>query len=508
MIYQYLNEKETVMKTQNRDGKLPDNGMVDKKMAIPSGSTAQSIANTNPEYLEIDILKWIKAQNNVVGLYRKYFYNKQSMIASDFRNDIGDKYPAITDNNGYIQFKNPEDSANLNSIIRSIALDENILRSANYTDQQIMNIITNGYFPESLSEKECRAAIDLILQDSKMLVSILTQMIRTNYAVLNISIQKVNDTISLLNNDSTVHKGMSEIKNIFNNPDVLKKYKLGASNYDFRPLGGGCMFLSKAPSVRVSYKPSRKINFIFKYDAVVMTHANEYKGKWICEPVSTLHHSNISDVIDLLYILRKEGFKNVFIGCCNPGGVEVPDDLKNDKNFHYTTPKQSTYLESDIYNDEQEIMSIYNELQILCNEVNIELLIEGKFTEFVKRSIKRISELVKKLWARLVEFFNKIIRSISEKVGRLLNIPNSKTKFKEPIEVSFVSFSGKAAKVDKKKCYSAEDIKHSVDEANKSINNAIKIHQQKVDQAIKNAEQRLKQIGVKESGIFINTDFM
>lgn len=266
----YLNEKEEIFKTHDR-GNLPKNLLFDDKESIPSGTLANSMANTNPEFINIQHLNNIANQANLCKLYQDFVKSVYNDCLKDFYGKIQSGHYKI---NMQIpgQISNPEVFNNMNSIVNVMSNDIDTLKLKGLSTLQIMDIITKGYIPESLNEKECRAAINLILSNSKIMVNILTNCLRSNYKSLNLSLQEAEMIIDELNDDSATHEGMAKIKEIMENPKILKKFRLGSFNYDFRSIGGGCMFLSSTPNVQVSHKPSKKLNLIFRYDAVVMAH--------------------------------------------------------------------------------------------------------------------------------------------------------------------------------------------------------------------------------------------
>lgn len=621
MIYKVYTEKEEIMKTHDRrdTNKHPDltpyNPTLPPNLySIPSGSTMQSLANTDLEKINLQQLENIKHSKNICQLYQLLFdqiYRLDEAELTRIANNL----------------KNIEDLNSVNSIIQLIQADKILLQQRGLSDQEIARIIYNGYIPESLSEKECRAAINLIINNSKLLISQLTAMIKRNYTSLNLSISEAQLLIMNLNDDANTDIGFKKIKEIFEDPKVLNKFKLG-NNFDFRPIGGACMFLSKTPNIRISQKPSKKLNLIFKYDAIVAGHGmyedvaadplrnvndavknattnvegllnavkyavqdpnniqkafsniynilkqynpansnflsnlkkadsdfrnglvggntnfadqkhaddfNKYYNpaiqdvkklinqiefangnrdaeskNWTSEPISTLSQSSLTSVVDILRALKNEGFKNVYICNCNPGGVRMPKDLSEDKDFKYTFGTHNLYLESECDALDSDIVSIYNELCNLQDEVDSYLFTEGKVSEFLKSAAKKARELIKKLWSRLIEIFKNVISSISGKVTKLLNLPNSKKKLEKPIEVNLISFSGNNAKLNTIKCNEISDLKKAADVANNSINITIKNLQAKSNSAIQNIEQHIamNKVTTNESTLFDNIQFI
>lgn len=617
------------MKNHNRRNLPKLDGTDERHISFPSGDSFNSLANTNPEAINIAKLQQLKKSKDIVKDFNDYFWNLRQDITNAAEAELSAKKNATAD-----------DVSNYNSqIIQSYERDLNILQNEldsdgnrRYSDDDIKKMLQYTYLPESLTAKGCRALINLRLNQSKILINILTEMIKANYNVFNLSLQEANLLVDELNDENTSHEAMKKIKGFLENPSTLKKFKMGTNNYDFRPIGGACMFLSSTPNIKISQKPSKKLNLIFKYDAIVVGHGlkmdvsidkksiknfskdseeeidkylkeleqkanaaesvskkavndlNNYEqiwhsvkasikdyhtnddiddlytklnklysdaatskgqvqfmyindvntfntdfpaalqslkkttnfiksikdpknarkdGKsqdWTCEPISTMRSSNLTSVVDVVRALKDEGFKNIYIGNCNPGSVKLPRDLRNSKDFHVTYGMHSVYLEQEYI----EINSIVNELYMLQEDV----ITEGKALDFLKQSARKAGELLKKLWAKLIELIRNITNKIRTKITDILQLPDSRKKLKQPIKISTIELSSNGATISETKCSNVEDIKTQIDKANKSLNNIISKIKSEDEATIKAIENRMNKLNLKESGIFVECDFM
>ena len=628
MIYNVYNEKQTIMKNHNRRVLPKLDGSDETRISSPSGDSFNSLANTDPEAINLAKLQQIKQSKNIVKEFNDYFWNLRQGLVDTANAELEAKKNATAD-----------DVSNYNSqIIVSYERDLDILQkeldlngNRKYSDEDIKKMLQAIYLPESLSARGCRALINIRLNQSKILINTLTAAIKANYNAFNLSLQEANLLVDELNDENTSHEAMKKIKGFLENPSTLKKFKMGDNNYDFRPIGGGCMFLSKTPNIKISQKPSKKLNLIFKYDAIVAGHGlkmdvsidkksvknfemdskeierylkplqqqsydagiiskkavidpNNFaqiyqsvntvikayyadndidklyskldrlcgealtsKGKvqfmfthdveifnkvhpaalqqlkrtvnfikttkspeiikkdgnsqdWTCEPISTMKSSNLTSVVDIIRALKDEGFKNIYIGNCNPGGVKLPKDLRNSKDFHVTYGMHSVYLEQDY----EEIDCIMHELYTLQETV----FTEGKTLDFLKQCARKTGELLKKMWSKLIEIFKNITSKIRSKLMDLLQLPESKKKLNKPIEISVLNISSNGASLSKSKCSSVDDIKSQIDAANKSINALISKTKSEDETVIRAIENRMNKLNLKESGIFSECVFI
>lgn len=490
------NIKDTLANNLNKHMSGGDQGL-----AFPSGNAFESMARTNPEYFNNAKLKELQASTNLVHDFNEYF---KSIILGDIKK-FNDKY-------GEFHLPDDDDAGEFNTTIHRMIISQyRMLKMSGVSEDEVVKCITEQYIPESLTEKGCRALINIRINNSRLLTDSLTKMLRHNYQALGISLAEAKHLIFELNQDSINSKAIGKIKEMLKDPNKLKRFKMDEYNYDFRSIGGACIFLSQDPSIQFSQHPSKRLMDIFKYDAIVTAHGsyidNNRSGNivqkikdgssrdWVCQPVSTLKASNLTTIVDILRALKKEGFKNVYVGACNPGSVQLPKDIIMDKSFKVTMGLQSVYLENNLVNDPiyQDICTLEHRLNDMSDEYggeysnfslnelyteydNIESILNEGVIEAIKQFAKKAVSIIIEIWRHIVAFFKsiytKISVSIKEKFG---NNYNSKTP--KPISINVISMVGNGTStIDKYTANTPDDIKNIVQKANMSISNRIKHH--------------------------------
>lgn len=486
------------------------------KLSFPSGNAFESMARTNPEYFNNAKLKELKASKNLVDDFNQYF---KSIIMGDVKKHK-DKYGEF-----YIPLGSNDDSSEFNTAIHRVLLTQYNLLSNFVTQDVAIKCVTEEFIPESLTEDGCRALINIRLQNSKILTDSLTKMLRHNYQALGISSAEARHLLFELTQDSTNSKAMEKIKELLKDPNKLQKFRMGENNYDFRSIGGACIFLSEDPSIQFSQHPSKRLADIFKYDAIVTAHGGyspigsggvikrvrDGKSRnWVCQPVSTLHQSNLTSIVDILRALKKEGFKNVYVGACNPGSVQLPNDIIMDKSFKVSMGMHSVYLESELYDDPQyqNLCAIEEQLTSMCMEygdnysgytlnelyteidsINNEYVLNEGVVSALIGFAKKAAQIIMEIWKRIVGFFKSIYQKcfgfIREKFG-----DKSKNKMKKPIEVNTIAMNGDGtASIVKSTATTPDDITNIIQKSNISINNRIQYHSNKETAYIRKLEQ-------------------
>lgn len=616
-IYKIYNEAEERFKNVNRK-RMPRSSSEENIFSIPSGNAFESLATSNPELFEKKKLKSLLSSKNIVKDFNDYF--------TKFMDDIRDEYTKEA-NNGTI--KTLDDTLKFNTValhgyITDIENLKNLVDNNGnrlYNDDEIKRMVNETYIPESLTEEGCRSLIKARLSKNKILTDSLIKMLKANYLQFNLSTEEANSLIDKLNNDSENNKAIGFVKKILDDPSILNKYKIGNNNYDFRPIGGACMFLSNTPGIQITQKPSRKLDLIFKYDAIIVGHGQElessinnskeiydnlniddiiksadrlisivknahkdstniiedankikeciiaYKsdnninrlasdlkdidnslisnaskeivfenfkdlnefrksfsslrnaihkpefiikarnnpeqaikdGKsqnWTQEPISTLSHSNMTSVIDILRALKSEGFKNIYVGSCNPGGIRIPKDLKDDPDFKVTYGTASVFMESYLSN--YTLDELQSELYEIYNEIDNCVITEGRISDFLKSLVKKAIKILYEIWSRVVDFFKFIFDKIREIFSKKLGSVESE-KLKKPVKIGVVSFNGDSAKYSEVECSSPEEIKSNISKANDSINQAIRKYKTIENNAIKRIENVINSGKIKNS---------
>lgn len=223
------------------------------------------------------------------------------------------------------------------------------------------------------------------------------------------------------------------------------------------------------------------------------------KKKWTIQPVDTLQKKDITDAVELLYQLRKEGFKNVLLTSCNPGNVDIPEDIKKDPNFKVTYGTTSVYKESApvatdeveeqlnlmeayldesaarngiVLNEAATLEDLYNEYTAIYNSGKISYLHEG-VGDFLKTLASKAVEIVIALWKALLKFFRAIWQKIKEFfVGKPTEKAQEK-KTEKPIEATIIEISGNHASTKKIKGNTLEEVKNEVLKSTQKISQAM-----------------------------------
>lgn len=623
MKFRIITEKEEIMHTQNRrmipkGTYIPNSNNVingtrgDDQHSNPSGNLFDSIANSDPDMIERYKLKSLLNSKNIVDDFNKYFID----IISNYETKIEDWQKS-----SYIK---EEDVYKFNTNLAIVYYTDlyNLTQVLGISEKNAKDLLTQINIPQSLTEEGCRQLIKTRLSRNRLLTDSLIRMIKSNYQTFNLSLKESEQLVKILDNDASNHIGMAKIKQFMQDPSILRKFKKG-NNYDFRSIGGACMFLSMNPSIQISQHPSKRLSLIFKYDAIVVGHGagedvsvnkavdihkdldtsnlskslsnlinhvetnalnvdnvyvmslkiikktidkkntnlnklnkylkfltyssakflktkdvelfNDYSrdvqtelrkyinhikakknpeqsikdGKsqnWTIEPISTLTKNDLFSITDILRALKKEGFKNVYIGACNSENISIPNDLAKDPDFKVTRGRASVLLEDSF--EDSSIEDLLLEYDILEEYINYELLQEGKITDTLKTIAKRAFEIIKALWKKIIQFFTMIINKIKTIPSKISG--NSKEKLKEPIKTGFIQFNGNNAKYIEFKCDNIEDLKTAVNKANQSINDAIKKYEQQENSAIQKLQNMIDRGEFEKKnescGIFNNID--
>lgn len=419
-------------------------------ISFVSGNAFESLARTNPEYFDQSKLKAIRDGENIVEEFNNYFMailegNMEKVKA--MTPEERDSYTSLSMNNVFI--------------VNVMMNDYNLLKEE-IGEVEAKRAVAEMYIPQSLSEEGCKRLINIRINNNKFLTECMVRMIKYNYLSLGISAAEAGKLIDTLKDDATSWKGYETIKKLMENPSFLNKYRLGKNNYDFRPLGGACIFLSADPTVQNAELPTKHLYKMYKYDAVVVAHGgyrnhifgNPLKylrdGKsrdWSIQPVDTLTKTNLRTAIDVMRALKDEGFKNVYIGCCNPGHVTLPKDIIEDKNFNVTMGLDSVLMESS---------------EMVINEG---ILSSAK--DFIKHGTRAVIDVFKATTNRISKLFTSFGgKIISTKFGgkKMAELP-------KPIEVGCMYVSGGVAKYKIETARTPNDLQSIIDDANKTFVN-------------------------------------
>jgi len=621
--------KEKITPKQQNATKNSDDRKV-KDMSFSSGNIFDSLGNTNPELFNREKMKsLLEDSTNLVEDFNKYLI----WIINSF-NDQAKK--VIDEHDG--------ETRSVNTAVWNVLMEDFDTLQTKYglSGKEATEAVFGKWIPESLTEEGCRKLLETRMKNNRLLTDALTKMIKTNYQILGISAQSAEALLRDLNDDNDSDGAVNFIKKVMDNPSILKKFKLGTNNYDFRSIGGAVLFLSSDAGIQLSERPSKNLEKIFRYDAIVVAHGGDqgtsyytakdiYNAKskvdeikkelkdliddmkeklatserwkemldqygaridraktveelddlidkmwtlikydrefdvtkwfthrlsvlkdliksiedpkqammdkdarnWSCQPIDTLTTLGNERMIDVIRALKKEGFKNIFIGACNPGGFQLPRDLTQDKDFkvHYGTasvyaedslivspeihPIYETYVELDnlLEGSEYRYMGLENLYksyeELYCEAV---VLKEEGFLDKLKAFAKKVVEIIIAIWKKIIEFiiniFNKIKDTFINKFGK-------GKKIKKKVEAEFITLAqdGKASK-QKVNTDDTEELKKAAINANSSINAFVKKRSSeekewfnRMQQKINTMQQNPKSVN-NESGIFESVEFL
>ena len=531
MIYSICNERVEYYKdvTSSAYNIAASDKPNTEKFSFPSGNAFESIARTNRELFNTKRLKLIQSSKNIVHDFNAYL-SAMTTIGSPKLDDI----------------KTANDIYAFNTTLYSALVNKynEFTLLMDMSPAEAKRAIAEAYIPESLTESGCKKLISIRLDRNRLLIDTLTKMLKSNYAMLGLSSAEAASLIEELNNEETDNKAIGQVKAILKDPKILNKFKLGNNNYDFRPIGGAVIFLSSDPSIQFSQHPSKRLMDIFKYDAIVTAHGHHspipsIRGKsrrWAIQPVDTLTKSKLTHMDDVLRALKKEGFKNVYIGACNPKDDPIPDDIKRDLKFNVHMGRSSVYLENDITDSDEyrsllemetelsEIDDIYGydsmSLQELYNEmdlfINNEVMHEG-VVDTLKNIASKAVQFIVSIWKRIVGFFKDIFAKGIDFIRNKFGIKIG-SRIKKPIKTSVIEFKGNSAEVKEYNCNTPDDIKNVYKASNNTIIKAIQAFRSKETDHIARLEAYVNSGKVKpdpekskpanENTIFSNIQFI
>lgn len=449
MIYKVLNEK---VKTHTLIDVHKSIVMDDTDyISFASGNAFESLARTYPELFNDEKLRSIRDGENIVEEFNKYFMD----IISGEIDRFSAYGPDVTQNMSGLSKMNI-------FLINVLNADYNALKEE-IGEKEARLAITEMYIPESLSEEGCKRLINIRLNNSKFLSECITTMIKYNYLELGISSAEANELINAMKDTELAPDAYKKIKAILSDPKVIDKYRINGTSYDFRSIGGACIFLSADPSVQNAEVPTKHLFKMFKYDAIVVAHGgyttsmygNPFKylrdgnsRNWFVQPVSTLTKKNLQSVVDVVRALKKEGFKNVFIGSCNPGHVMLPDDIIKDPNFTVTIGLDSVLMENTD-------MSI-----------NEGLLDRAK--SFFKNSVSAFVKAFTDIKNRFRNLTHSIDASYSSKFGA-----NSRVKLPKDISIGYMYIENGKPMYKVETASSVLELKSIVENANRTLINYV-----------------------------------
>lgn len=258
-----------------RDGLNRDDR--DKSAAYASGNMFESLAKTNPELFDKTKLEALQHSEDLVKDFNEY-------MASVYGNDIerfGKFVRSIEHEYDNDKIRN-QFQMKFNISLHGALYEryKDLIEKHNMSEDDAARIVTQEFFPESLSEQAIRDCLNTRIANNRCLTDSLTTMLKQNYAMLNLSKAEAKALMDDLADNSKNHEAIAKIRDFLRDPKLLQKFKLGEHNYDFRSIGGGVLFLSKNDDIQFCEHPSKNLNLIFKYDAIVNAHGSQMTDEY------------------------------------------------------------------------------------------------------------------------------------------------------------------------------------------------------------------------------------
>lgn len=275
-------DRKEINKTISKNNRYRTRG-VSRYHSITSGNAFESLAVSNPELFNTAKLLSLQTSENVVESFNAYL-NNAIEAASNQAESIMQKArkQAEIDGDGSF-FTAPraiiEAQSELNVLLKSINQDMKDLKSVEgITDAECNRLISNAYVPGSLTEQGCRKLIDIRIKNNRALTLSLKNMLQLNYSAIGLTEDEAKTLLKDLENNETNAEAIGKLRNILKDPSILKNFRFKDNSYNFTSIGGGYLFLSDDEDVQFADHPSKQLENIFKYDAIVTAHGG-YNGK-------------------------------------------------------------------------------------------------------------------------------------------------------------------------------------------------------------------------------------
>ena len=381
------------------------------------GNMFESLASTNPELFNIRKLRQINESRNIVRDFNDYFYDMLSKDISRLNAHYA-KYEE-GDPDEYRYFTQDFNQ----SIYTCILNDIKAMEDEGISQEAIISIITRQYLPDSLSEEGIKRLIRIRILNNKILIGALLKMLEDNYTMLNISTVESEQLAKGLKSKNS-ELSIAKIRDMLNDPEVIKRFKVG-NNYDFRPIGGACMFMAHDIDIEGG-QPSKYLSYIFKYDAIVISHGSESKNERLTNPLSAyVFNTNKSALRDILHIIKsfytsayaKSNYPE--LGKKSKNVYEKLNKLYNKSKISYKELHDAgeevsrlTAIINDLYNEtgDGELFTYYDHLdftyQVIYSKEHIgQNMIDGKSSNWTagcvdtltKKNLNHVIDIVRAL---------------------------------------------------------------------------------------------------------------
>ena len=227
----------------------------------------EAIATTHPEKINNVRLEAIASCKDIVSEFNAFFDSLFDEMTEHNKHAI--------ESFGSVNFKKPQQSIswaveNMNKNIQFLQDYEGISRDEAY------RIVKQNFIPESLTEAGCRSLINIRITRNRAFTTCLKTLVQCNYQFLNLTEAEASSLASKLDNANLSSQAIETIKDIMSKKKTLRNFKVKDGVYDFRDVGGGCIFVSPSDvddaDMYYESKPDKHLPDIFEYDAIVYSH--------------------------------------------------------------------------------------------------------------------------------------------------------------------------------------------------------------------------------------------
>ena len=216
----------------------------------------------------------ILASKDIVKAYHEACdlqFNKAKSILDDYKVKLqkGEVIPGTPYSN------QGEEVGNLVRLIGSMeGTMEELKDEYELSDSDCKRAILENAFCMSDDPNQIKAIINARIQYNNTIIAILKKMIQENYVTLGYTDYMAKMYINMLDSNDQAERQLA-ISNIKNDIAVFNEEKYHKNDYyDFRPIGGGCIFYTDEDLdvIEDDTKAKRLLQYAFQYDAIVVGH--------------------------------------------------------------------------------------------------------------------------------------------------------------------------------------------------------------------------------------------
>ena len=244
-------------------------GQKNKKISSLIRNPFESIATTHPEKIDNIKLQAIAASEDIVKSFNDFFdglYDEMLKIYDKAHEQYGD-----------LNWKKAQQNFNwiVECMNRSV---KGLMKAEGISENEAYKIVKSDFMPESLTEAGCRELINIRITKSRAYTMHLRNMIQNNWQMLNLTEAEAKTLIEKLDSgDANLsNEAKAFIKDIMSKRKTLRQFRVKDGVYDFRSVGGGCVFNTAGEEgsgdIYFQGKPQKRLPDIFEYDAIVTSH--------------------------------------------------------------------------------------------------------------------------------------------------------------------------------------------------------------------------------------------